>query len=147
MDMFKLEVGYPGGSAAGLMISLSSLLERNPTTGISQFLQIYIVGRDEVRFGNNSSDAEGESGRAEAMPEVARDMDWTIHSMYKVWPTNYIAYDELNPSKEYSAMYSAEERNDFLRRFQHEREDIRRKALAMYAQPVINQRGLNRSGE
>jgi 1-acyl-sn-glycerol-3-phosphate acyltransferase len=77
--------------------------------------------------------------------EVARDMDWTIHSMYKVWPTNYIAYDELNPSKKYSTMYSAEERADFLRRFQHEREDIRRKALAMYAQPVINRQALESS--
>ncbi len=68
MDMFKLEVGYPGGSALGLMVSLSSILERNPTRGISQFLQIYIVGRDEVRFGNNGSDTE-------AMPDLAKDID------------------------------------------------------------------------
>jgi hypothetical protein len=67
MDMFKLEVGYAGGSALGLMVSLTELLQRNPTKGISQFLQIYIVGRDEVRFGNNGSDAE-------AMPNVAKDM-------------------------------------------------------------------------
>lgn len=73
-DMFKLEVGYPVGSALGLMVSLSSLLECNPTTGISQFLQIYIVGRDEVRFGNNGSDAESESGRGGVMPDVARNM-------------------------------------------------------------------------
>lgn len=74
--------------------------------------------------------------------EVARDIDRTIHSIYKLWPTNYIAYDELKASKEYSSMCSAEERSDFLKRFRHEREDIRRKGLAMYAQPVINQRAL-----
>ena len=67
MDMFKLEVGYSGGSALGLMVSLTELLERDPTEGISQFLQIYIVGRDEVKFGNNGSDTE-------PMPIVAKDM-------------------------------------------------------------------------
>ena len=67
IDMFKLEVGFSGGSALGLMVSLSHLLEWNPTRGISQFLQIYIVGRDEVRFGNNGSDTK-------PVPDVARDM-------------------------------------------------------------------------
>lgn len=67
MDMFKLEVGYKGGSALGLMVSLTKLLERDPTEGISHFLQIYIVGRDEVKFGNNGSDTE-------PMPFVAKDM-------------------------------------------------------------------------
>jgi hypothetical protein len=77
--------------------------------------------------------------------EVASEMDLTIHSIYRLWPTNYIAYDELNRSKEYSTMYSAEEHTDFLRRFQHERDDIRIKVLAMYAQPVINRRALESS--
>ena len=79
--------------------------------------------------------------------DVARDIDRTIHSAYKLWPTNYMAYDELNASKEYSAMYSAKELTDFLERFRQESEDISRKALAMYAQPVINQRVLDRSVE
>ena len=77
--------------------------------------------------------------------DVARDIDRTIHSAYKLWPTNYMAYDELNASKEYSAMYSAKELTDFLERFRQESEDISRKALAMYAQPVINQRALDPS--
>lgn len=77
--------------------------------------------------------------------EVAKDIDRSIHSTYRLWPTNYIAYDELKASKEYSSMYSAKERSDFLKRFRHEREDIRRKALAMYAQPVINKRVLQLS--
>ena len=74
--------------------------------------------------------------------EVARDIDRTIHSIYKLWPTNYIAYDELKASGVYSSMYSAQQCADFLKRFQHESEDIRRRVLAMYAHPVINQRAL-----
>lgn len=66
-DMYQLEVGYSGGSALGLMVSLSSLLKQNPNKGISQFLHIYIVGRNEVRFGNNSSNAKG-------VPKVAKDI-------------------------------------------------------------------------
>ena len=82
-------------------------------------------------------------GEYQREEEVAKDIDRSIHRIYRLWPTNYIAYDELEASKEYSAMYSYEERGDFLERFRQEREDIRRKALAMYAQPVINQRALD----
>jgi hypothetical protein len=74
MEMFKLEAGFPGGSGLGLMVSLSPLLRRTPTSGISQFLQIFIVGRSEVRFGNNGSDPESEAQPNMKMPEVARDM-------------------------------------------------------------------------
>ena len=40
-------------------------------------------------------------------------------------------------------MYSAQERREFLARFENESEDLRLKALAMYARPVINKHALN----
>jgi hypothetical protein len=74
--------------------------------------------------------------------EVAESIDRTIHRIYKLWPTNYIAYDELTGSVEYITEYSPGEREAFLARFAGETDEIRRQALAMYAQPVINRRAL-----
>lgn len=50
MEVFKLETGFPGGSGIGLMSSISALLNKIPSPGISQFLQIVLVGRDKVRI-------------------------------------------------------------------------------------------------
>jgi len=111
---------------------------------VDDLLSIYIGLRgDKGRF----HIAFGEPLQAEYKneQEVAKDIDRTIHSICKLWPTNYIAYDELKRVKEYSSMYSNEERTDFLNRFQHEKADIRLKALAMYAQPVLNKRALDRN--
>lgn len=94
-------------------------------------------GRIHIAFGKPLK-AEYDDER-----DVARDIDRTIHSSYKLWPTNYMAYDELKASKEYSSMYSAKEHGDFLKRFHQETEEVRRTALAMYAQPVINLRALD----
>ena len=74
--------------------------------------------------------------------EVALDIDRAIHSMYKLWPTNYIAYDALNDSKAYGSLYSENERAAFLRRFEGEREGVRLLALEMYARPVMNKQAL-----
>jgi 1-acyl-sn-glycerol-3-phosphate acyltransferase len=74
--------------------------------------------------------------------EVALDIDRAIHSMYKLWPTNYIAYDALNDSEAYGSHYSENERAAFLQRFEREREEVRGLALEMYARPVINKRAL-----
>jgi hypothetical protein len=65
MEMFKLEVGFPGGSGIGLMSSLSSLLGRVPQPGISGHLQICLVGRESVRIGHYSPQD------AEPMPTLA----------------------------------------------------------------------------
>ena len=74
--------------------------------------------------------------------DVAREIDRTIHRMYKLWPSNYIAYDEYMGSREYSSNYSIEQRSAFLRRFHEEPLAIRSRVLAMYAQPIINRRSL-----
>lgn len=53
LDMFKLETGITGGSGLGLMMSITSLLEKSPTPGISKHIQICIVNRESVRIGAN----------------------------------------------------------------------------------------------
>ncbi|UCE51307.1 MAG: 1-acyl-sn-glycerol-3-phosphate acyltransferase [Desulfobacterales bacterium] len=94
-------------------------------------------GRMHIAFGKP---LKGDYQNAQ---EVALAIDLRIHRLYKLWPTNYIAYDELQASNEYSTMYSTQERNEVLARFKQKKEDLRLKALAMYAQPVINKRALN----
>ena len=94
-------------------------------------------GRIHIAFGQPLK------GNYRSAQEVALAMDQTIHKLYRLWPTNYIAYDEIRSSKEYAAMYSAQERREFLARFKNESEDLRLKAFAMYARPVINKLALN----
>ena len=78
--------------------------------------------------------------------DVADAIDRAIHRKYKLWPTNYIAYDAMKGSTECSAKYSPEQRAAFLKRFSEEPQEIRRRVLGMYAQPVVNQRALQSDG-
>jgi 1-acyl-sn-glycerol-3-phosphate acyltransferase len=78
--------------------------------------------------------------------DVAKEIDRVIQGMYKLWPSNYIAYDEKKGSGEYSSKYSPDQRKAFLNRFAGEAPEICTRALAMYAQPVINQRALITNG-
>jgi 1-acyl-sn-glycerol-3-phosphate acyltransferase len=94
-------------------------------------------GRIHIAFGKPLR------GDYQNVQEVAQAVDRRIHGLYKLWPTSYIAHDELLASTEYADMYSAEERRSFLERFDQESEDLRLKALAMYAQPVINKRAFD----
>ena len=75
MEMFNFEVGMLGGSGIALMSSLSSLLKRNPASGISRYLHIFIVGRDRVRMGSNSVDTPDHPENHDPMPKVARNME------------------------------------------------------------------------
>lgn len=74
-------------------------------------------------------------------------LDQEIHRNYKLWPSNYIAYDLLKDGGEYSEFYSQKEKRQFERRLQR-RVDISNglamnSYLLMYANPVINQKGLH----
>lgn len=73
---------------------------------------------------------------------LAQVIDDSILNSYKLWPTNFIAYDLLNNTKVYADKYTAKEKQLFERRLEM-RIDIENKTmrdgfLAMYANPVIN---------
>ena len=74
MEMFKLELGFPGGSGLALMMSISSLLKRNPSRGISQRLQVCLVGRDSIRLGSNTRE-EPDADEQDRMPPLATSME------------------------------------------------------------------------
>jgi 1-acyl-sn-glycerol-3-phosphate acyltransferase len=73
---------------------------------------------------------------------LAQVIDDSILSNYKLWPTNYIAYDIVNNSNGYSHLYSEEEKSLFERRLEMridaENPIALQGLLVMYANPVVN---------
>ena len=79
---------------------------------------------------------------------VARHIDHEIHSHYRLYANNYIAYDRLNCTERFTALYSQEQErrfNDYLHG-QIEKIDLpnrdhdflTRSILEMYANPLLN---------
>ncbi|MBF6607517.1 MAG: 1-acyl-sn-glycerol-3-phosphate acyltransferase, partial [Flavobacterium sp.] len=73
---------------------------------------------------------------------LAQVIDDSILSSYKLWPTNYIAYDLLHGSDKYSEYYTKEEKSLFERRLELRIDEDNPVALqgflSMYANPVVN---------
>ena len=73
---------------------------------------------------------------------LASVIDDSILQNYKLWPTNYIAYDILNRTQKFESFYTTEEKQLFQRRFEMridtENSTLRDGFLAMYANPVVN---------
>jgi 1-acyl-sn-glycerol-3-phosphate acyltransferase len=73
---------------------------------------------------------------------VAQIIDDSILQSYKLWPTNYIAYDILNNSNMFSNRYTEKEKQLFERRLELRinsgNDTLKEGFLAMYANPVVN---------
>ncbi len=77
--------------------------------------------------------------------KISEIVDKQIYSNYKLWPSNYFAYDLLNNSTEFSEYYTDETVKLFEARYenttkiaQHDNKEIRDLFLLLYANPVIN---------
>jgi 1-acyl-sn-glycerol-3-phosphate acyltransferase len=73
---------------------------------------------------------------------IAQVIDDSIIQTYKLWPTNYIAYDLMHNTTQFADKYTNKEKQLFERRLEM-RIDIDNKImregfLAMYANPVVN---------
>ncbi len=73
---------------------------------------------------------------------LAQAIDDSILRSYKLWPTNYIAYDILHHTNKFESEYSENEKQLFERRLEL-KIDVTNAAmvdsfLAMYANPVVN---------
>ncbi|WP_373520121.1 1-acyl-sn-glycerol-3-phosphate acyltransferase [Aquiflexum sp.] len=84
------------------------------------------------------------SGPAKQLQAFAELIDQQIITGYKLWPTKYIAYDLLHDGKEFSDKYTSDEKAHFEARFQ-KGVDLNDSVavsnfLAMYANPVVNQK-------
>ena len=73
---------------------------------------------------------------------LAQVIDDSILKSYKLWPTNFIAYDILNTTSRFAHLYDDKERQLFERRLEMridaENETMKAGFLAMYANPVVN---------
>lgn len=85
-----------------------------------------------------------ESNNNKQIQLLSQVIDKQIHLGYKLWPTNYIAYDILHNTNQYVLFYTETEKQLFERRMEMK---INRKNtqmvesfLAMYANPVENQK-------
>lgn len=73
---------------------------------------------------------------------LAQAIDDSILNTYKLWPTNYIAYDILNKTNSYESFYTENEKLLFERRLEIRIDENNPIALEgflnMYANPVVN---------
>ena len=73
---------------------------------------------------------------------LAQCINDSILTNYRLWPTNYIAYDIVNQVNAHSHLYSENEKSLFERRLEmridHENPLALQGFLAMYANPVVN---------
>lgn len=86
-DVFQLELGVPGGSGLGLMMSLTKTLKALPKPGISQYLQTVIVGRNSVRISNNFALIKDNSGKKTGNPPLAQN----IKELMKIFHENSVS--------------------------------------------------------
>lgn len=87
--------------------------------------------------------------RVDFYPEVARRMNLEIYKRYRLYPGNYVAFDELKKTRIYADSYSRSDKKCFdayidgqLKKIQLENPDeafLRECLLTMYANPLINQ--------
>ncbi|HNZ94957.1 MAG TPA: 1-acyl-sn-glycerol-3-phosphate acyltransferase, partial [Sphaerochaeta sp.] len=88
-------------------------------------------GRIHIAFGTPLTEAEYHTPE-----EVANEINRQIHLNYKLWPTNYFAYDHVNNTTTFAEQYRDFNHETFLRRFAFRREEVRDFALNAYANPV-----------
>ena len=85
--------------------------------------------------------AENDSSNKQ-IQALAQEIDDAILSNYKLWPTNFIAYDILHKTTTYAHLYTESEKSLFERRLEMriglDNPIALEGFLAMYANPVVN---------
>lgn len=86
--------------------------------------------------------------KTEIFTQIAHIIDKYIHSNYRLYPGNYVALDLMNHTEQYTAQYTAEEKERFEKYLQEQigkieipnkdESFLRECILKMYANPVIN---------
>jgi 1-acyl-sn-glycerol-3-phosphate acyltransferase len=89
---------------------------------------------DEIKKGCTNSNKQ--------IQALAQVIDESVIQNYKLWPTNYVAYDILNKTDTYSHLYTSEQKSLFERRLEMridaENPVALQGLLHMYANPVVN---------
>lgn len=112
-------------------------------TGITQF-----KGRIHLAIGkpvNEKIDEITEKTNNDKFNQLTRIIDNQIYNDYKLWKTNYIAYDLLFTGDKYLEFYTPEEKESFIKYMSKQYENIKADKrtfenifLKIYANPVVN---------
>lgn len=107
--------------------------------GQKKRIHIHVAGVLDQEIDQIKSSLDNSNKQIQALAQVIDD---AILSTYKLWPTNYIAYDLLHNTNRFSNQYTENEKMLFERRLEMKIDCTNSKAiesfLAMYANPVVN---------
>ena len=108
--------------------------------GQKKRIHIHIGDVLDKEFASIKNEFENSNKQIQALAQVIDD---SILKNYKLWPTNYIAYDILNKTTEHAQFYTENEKSLFERRLEMridaENPVALQGILDMYANPVVNQ--------
>jgi len=115
--------------------------------GLTGYKKRIHIGVGDVLDVNIDAIANSGEGKNKQLQELAGLMDAKIHEQYKLWPSNYLAFDLLYKTQKYTQFYTEKEARQFQRRIE-KRIDIKdavalKNFLLMYANPVVNKEKLN----
>jgi 1-acyl-sn-glycerol-3-phosphate acyltransferase len=107
--------------------------------GQKKRIHIHVGDILENEYDKIKADNDNNNRQIQALAQVIDD---SILQSYKLWPTNFIAYDILNNATTFSHLYDDKERQLFERRLEMridaDNETMKAGFLAMYANPVVN---------
>ena len=92
-------------------------------------------GRIHLAFGSPLK------GKFQNEEEVAKAIDDFIFANYKLWPTHYIAYDELKSTHRFNDHYTGKQAGQFLQRFKYLSPAVRDIVLKAYAAMLCHSLG------
>ena len=74
-----------------------------------------------------------------ADPKAAvREIDRQIHTNYRLWDTNYFAYDYINGTKQFEDKYADMSTKSFVKHYRHLRPEVQEMVFRGYANPVFS---------
>ncbi len=78
------------------------------------------------------------TGYYEDKNALADAIDKAIHSLYRFWPRNYIAYDYLFKTDKYADKYTEPEKEGFLNAYNNLKPEVRNLLFTIYANPICS---------
>lgn len=117
-------------------------------TGIMQFKgNIHIEFNAPVMLGE--IEEAGKLDKNDRFKALATAIDYKINSSYKLWKNNYIAYDILHRTEEFTDLYSPADKQSFisymkfkLQATEGDQEEMESIFLSIYANPVLNKKAI-----
>ena len=91
-----------------------------------------LKGRIHISYGNVLK------GTWKDYKDVVDAIDTFIQTNYKLWPSNYLAYDILHSTDKYASKYDAKYKEFFMKRFRRLSDKVKIYAYQAYAKPVEN---------